>query len=658
MTIGGDAIGAAAIGAGAAQSGPAPVSGRAVAPLALHLVARVIGAVAAPLRLILTNPTGRAVAPLALRAAVAGRAVAPLQFTLLPDGIQTPGAAPWRVVVRVGGVDVSHRITGRVVIDAAEDAARLADVSYRPLAGVLELPALIGAVVEIDVVLGDAPPIRRFTGVVDSPEFAPETGVVTLHCTDNLQARLDALGAEAIAALLPDACYSPAVFDPARTGWARAQDLLSTVCASLDADAHGVLRVTPWAVGAPTRTLTPASYLDGSLRPRFAEFTRMAPRVEIDVTYRYPRLKLRAVELGWQYGWTEAFAGRNGLRHLSSEMVRAALESSGWEVAQLRFDRYPSGWQREGAGIHGGYAWYDPVLCRGFSGLALRRYVQWVDERYTIVVHNPYPPAAEQPGALRASLQIMVEREAVGEWERGPAQRADAAAVLDYLPAPAPAAAFDVPVPQAAGETWLDVTDGESDGRAALQAAAQALTARAVRQIQSTLRASSVEFDIPFDPLVDLPRVLAITTDAVSAVGKVRRCRETFDHDAGTAITHVDIAVSPMQTAPGDALVWPDAPDSAVPLTPGEVSSRCGNYLGSVAGAAQISPEMVGFFTNAQPAVHPDAVFDASGAAYPEHFTLDLPEIAPPHRELRGVSIPAVEVAAGCPGGTMTMEVL
>lgn len=671
--IGADSISAQAIAAPSAGGAAQPAASRAVAPLALTAAAQFSGRAdaplalvqaesfsgraGAPLRLSQSPRAGRAVAGLSLRASVGDRARAALHLVLLPDGLQTPGELAWGLVVRLGGADISSRITGEVVIEASEGSARLADVAYRPAPGALDLPALIGARVEIDAVLGSAPPLRRFTGVVDSPEFDPDTGLVTLRCTDNLQARLDALDNAEIDALLGNACDSPAVFDDARTGWARAQDLVSTMCASLDADAYGALRVTPWAVGAPARTLTPAHYLDGSLRTRFAEFTRLPPRVEIDISYRFPRLKTRAVELAWQYGWSEGYANINGLRRLSSEMVREALESSGWEIATLRFDRYPHGWRRPPGGEANAYQWYDPALCRGFSGLARRRYVQQIEERYRLVVTNPYPPAAALPGALRESLALAVEADTEA-WERGPVQRTDATSVLDYLPAPAPALAFAAPVPIIPGESALDLTEGESDGRTALAAAGRALVARAARQIQAALRASAVEVDIPFDPLVDLPQVLTVQTPTVQATGKVRRFRERFDHDAGTAITQVELAVSPMATAAAGDLAWPAAPDSTQPLSPEELSSRCGNYLGSVSGAAELDEAMVGFFTNAQPSSHPDAVFDSEAPAYPEHFTVELPEIAERHRALMVSAAPALEISAGCPGGTMTLEVL
>lgn len=653
MSIGHAAISSFAISAAEASGGAAPAT-RARAPL--RLTAQITGGVRAPLRLTAAHRAGRARAPLQLRAGASGRAAVALRLVALPAGIQLPGSAGWRLIARVGGVDVSSRLRGVATIEAVEGAARLADVAFRPAPGALDLPGLIGATVELDAQLGSAPPLRRFSGVVDTPEYDPATGTVTLRCTDNLQARIDALPAAALAALLAGARHSAIVFDDTRAGYERAQDLLSTLCASMDADAHGALRVTPWAVGAPARTLAAAHYIDGTLRTRFAEFTRLPPRVEIELQYKFPRLKIRGVEVAWQYGWSETFAAENGLRRLSAEVVAQALESTGCDVAALHFDRYPAGWNRpEGGSGQLAWVWYDPALCRGFRGLALRRYVQDVTERYRVVVLNPYAPAQAQPGPLRDTLSVSVAVD-TSAWERE--ATTDPAAALDYLPAAEPALPWEVPPPAAAGETWLDITDRPEDGRAAFGGAAAVLVARAQRQIQSALRAGAVEFDVPLDPTVDVTQTLAFAAAGVAAAGKVRRWREAYDNDAGTAITTVELAISPAPPAPAGALTMPAPPDTVVTPAPAELSATCGNYLGSVAGAPAINAGMVGFFTNAAPSLRSGAVFDPAAEAYPEHFTVELPAVGDDSRAPRESAELAVTVSAGSPGGNMTLEVL
>lgn len=61
-------------------------------------------------------------------------------------------AAIWRVVVTIGGADVSSQVVGDVMIDATEGAARIAELSLRPVAGtVVALATWTGKAVTIDV---------------------------------------------------------------------------------------------------------------------------------------------------------------------------------------------------------------------------------------------------------------------------------------------------------------------------------------------------------------------------------------------------------------------------------------------------------------------------------------------------------------------------
>ncbi|THF60901.1 hypothetical protein E6O51_11765 [Pseudothauera rhizosphaerae] len=605
-----------------------------------------------PLALSLAFPSGRARIPLRLRLGGAGRAQAVLRLVILPPAIALPHAsATWALAVTLAGEDISGRITGPAAISAAEGAARLADVSYRPEPGPLDLLALVGRPVIIDAVLLGVP-VRRFTGVVDAPSIDPDTGVVTLHCTDNLQAHIDDMDVAEIDALTAGAAWSDQVFDPALTGWERADARMSTLTASISLDAYGVPRVVPWAAGAATRTLTRAHYLDGSLRPTFAALTSMPPRVEIDIRYRYPRLKVRGVELAWEYGWGEIYAREHGLRHLPSDAVIDALTGSGWTVGDITFHRYPTGWQRLPGG--GAYVLYDPALCRGFRGRAHRRYAQQVEEHYRVVVRNPFAPAAVQlAGPLSESFALQVDAE-IDDWLSGPPPASNAAQLLSYLPLPAPTDRYTVPVPAGAGESWLDVTDRDEDGRDALATAAAVLVARAVRRIQESLRASEVEFDMPADPTIDLTSVLAIETGAVTALGRVRRWREVYDHDTGTAVTTVALAVAPVGYMPQEAFALDQAPPGNPEIRVSALSGACGNHVGSVAGAPELSAEQIGFFTNARSGPE----FDPEAPSYPEHFTVELPEVDPAHTELLEAAVVEQEIYAGSPGGFLVLEVV
>lgn len=634
MSIGAWAIAAPAISGAAGAIEPTPPP-RAVSPL----------------RLTLRAPTGRAAAPLRLRATSSGRAAAQLRLAALPASVSDPAASStWSLTVLLGGIDISARLTGPLVIEAEEDGARLADIQYRPLPGPVDPLTLIGVPVTVDVIVLGAQ-VRRFTGVVDTPELADETGVVTLRCTDNLQAVLDSMTTDQVDALTSGAVWSEAVLGEGLAGYERATARMSTLCASLSLDAFGAARVTPWAVsGAAVRTITRGHFLDGTMRPVFARLTALAPYIDIELSYRYPRLKVRAVDLAWEYGWGENYAWSHGLHRLPSDMVVEALDSAGWDVRSLVFDRYPVGWHQVGSGFRR----YAPELCRGFRGLATARYVQQVEERYRIRVTNPFIPASGPlSGPLIDTFALSVDTD-TDKWEDGPPASTTATSVLDYLPPSRWIDPYDVPEPTQPGETWLDLTDGDADGRAALRDAAQTLAARAVRRIQDSLRASGAEFTVPVDVACDLGQIWTVDTPTVRATGIVRSWRDEYDHDAGTATTAVSLAVSLVPvTPPGTFDLAQAAPDNT-PLQAADLSAACGNWLGSVGGAAEIDGEtMIGFFTNAT--MGPD--FSRDAPVYPEHFTVEMPAIEGVTADLLEAPETLQTVSAGSAGGYMTLEV-
>ncbi len=577
---------------------------------------------------------------------------APLRLSLLPD---VPQHGTFVMHIEIDGVDVSERITGIVRIQAQEGAARIATLSFVPRPGPIDLARFMGLAVTIDVGYAGAPLVRRFTGMVEEPVFDPDGGVLSLVCTDGLQAKIDAMGEDAIRSLIPGAQVSHVVMDEGRSGWDRAQDLVVTTVGVIDADANGAPRWTPWAVpvDAVTRSYGKNNYLDGTLRVEMSQFSRMPPRVVIDMSYRYPRLKVRGVRAQWAYPWGTSFSGVNGLRYLSADTVLQAIESTGAGIEALVFERYAEGWQPLPGG---GYIWYDPALVSGFDGLVSRRYVQWINEHYRITIENPYAPAAAQAGAFHEQASLAVEFD-VAEWERGARQHAEnRAALLDYLPTSEPEVVPHVPPPTGPGERYHDVTDGDRDGRGALEGAIAVLVGRAQRRIQEGLRASTVTFSVPFDPLVDIPDIVAIDAENVRAFGKVRALTDTFDVDAATADTEIAIAVCPVPGADADVLAVVPAPVWSIPIAPQELLTTPGSWLGSAQGSTDLDPGMVGFFTNAAPSAHPDSVYDANAPVYPEHFTIELPEIADMHREMFDTDAVELVLSAGSPGGDIELE--
>ena len=143
-------------------------------------------------------------------------------------------AGIWSAIVTIGGADWSARVLGDIRIDAEEGAARVADLSVRPLIETeFTIADWVGTAVLIDIAdmsTGSPASVSRlFTGVIDTPDLDLKSGIVSLRCTDDLQNVVDGMTVEAIDAAIPGGYASPVVFDPAARGWAHSQDRKSVV---------------------------------------------------------------------------------------------------------------------------------------------------------------------------------------------------------------------------------------------------------------------------------------------------------------------------------------------------------------------------------------------------------------------------------------------
>jgi hypothetical protein len=202
----------------------------AVADLGIGLYAG--GGPSAPLQVAASFGAGEAIAALAIDGYRAAKAAADLEARLYGAPSPTAASQTWTVAVTLGGVPISH-ITGTIEVEAEEGAARIARVS------VLGPPDrdVVGAEVRIEVSAASGSG-RIFTGVLNEPEYDPNTRLTTYHCTDRLKETLNAATQAQIAAAIP-AYWSADLFDATASGWQHAQDRLSTIAASYELDGAG-----------------------------------------------------------------------------------------------------------------------------------------------------------------------------------------------------------------------------------------------------------------------------------------------------------------------------------------------------------------------------------------------------------------------------------
>jgi len=473
-------------------------------------------------------------------------------------------AAVWRLIVKVGGIDVTDSVLGQVTIEAEENAARVADFALHiPTGTVVTVTEWVGASVAIWLAADsgglpvNAMPV--FTGLVDTPTLKPGSGVIGLRCTDNRQGIISAMPRDAVADLI-DGYYSPAVFDNGASSLVLAGDLLSTMPLALDVGPTGSLRVTDWAAKVtPDFSLTDDDILDESVDFDPADRAGMVNRVTINFGYRFPRQRTEGYEIGYDrialdmtsFGyWVKA-----GGHFLQRAAVERAIESAGAAIVSITWIELPT----HAVKLPGtdGYWLPNPAIhnlyCLGFGAVVSFDFNQEQQENFVLTVENEASIgllgviASQMSGALEGVWDDPTAAEhAVLLWKKK----------ISAIP-PRSTALLSVGTISA---TDAELTE-ESD-RAAANAAMETLVAIAKTRIAAAHRRHSVSASVPASPLIDLDKTISIDAQGVTAKGKARRVVHRFDPDSGSAITDFTLAISAIAgvgyTHPDDEPAAPD----------------------------------------------------------------------------------------------------
>lgn len=531
-------------------------------PAARLVVARVAlsGQPSARLRLVRVIPLGQPAARLVVaRAALLGQPAARLRVARY--GLGQPAARLavsrydpadpiyWRVAVRLGGLDISTQLVGEISVEAEEGAARTASLSLRPPAGVIAPLDYVGLRLEIDHIGiwgGSASVARRlFTGKVDTPSFRPAESLLALACTDDLQNLVAAQSKPAIDALTGGR-YSLAVQGEIDDGWAYAQALMSTVSASLDASAHGALRVTLWQTGAPDKTFDASRLLYGESSVQYPQRSTLVNEVRAVFEYRFPRLRVRYGSIG--FSATRAEMAASGFQYPTASEVLGAAGGSGWTVTQAVFYPAPAAIPY---GPDGGFVYPDPNGIDMAAMSLVQRHHQTITETYALTLKST--ASVSLSGTLAADLRGALEsRFDGGAWE---------SAVDRY------------PIIPFGGE--MDYAPDAP--RSAANMAIQTLLDQGRTKILASHRSARVGNAVPCDPSLDLTQRVRIEHAGLVAEGKIARLVHRLDLGSGRAVTEFQIACFGLG---GTGL---DTPDDLEPPEPPPASEGSKSWLAQVA---------------------------------------------------------------------------
>lgn len=460
-------------------------------------------------------------------------------------------SAAWCCVVEIDGVDRSGDLTGEVVVEAEESAARVADLALHIPAGTVVAPTdWVGRQVRIlfaalvDGVPVDAVPI--FSGTVDLPALTPRSGLLRLRCTDNRQGVISSLTPAQVGDLIAGSRWSPVVFDAGATPWVQAGDRLSTVSAALDLDVNGVPRVTHWAANEyPDFSFGDDVVLDGSVSVDLADRGGMINFVGIEFGYRFPRLKSE----GWLVGFDTLalhqtsfpYWVRDGNNFLERAAVEAALRQAGATIVTINWIELPTtpqvipGANGAPAGVWIPNPALHDQLCLGFAAVVAFDYAQEVEETHSITVSAPR--SVESIGSVRDAMSGALE----GVYDDIKAIEQNILLFREKITTIPPGDMAPVQVGLTNSINGTLTTDSD---RAAANVAMETLVAIARVTIQAAHRRNEVRASIPCLPVLDLVHTALIDAEGVRAQGKVRRFSHRLDVDAGSAITEIALAIS------------------------------------------------------------------------------------------------------------------
>lgn len=526
----------------------------------------------------------------------------------------------WGARVLLGGVDISANLTGSLRIEREEGAATLADFVLSLDAGAVNPAAYIGKSVEVYYQhwSGSAwVEHLRFAGQVIRPQYSMQERLLSCDCSDRLQDAIEALTVAQVDTLA-GGLWSADVFESpdGRSRWDYAQERMSTQPASLQKSVNGVLQVTPWVATAPAFIFPAGSVLDQSMDWMPVELSERVNVVELELDYRFIRLRERRQSFTWRH---PDIAGdsidnsfciwRNHTTQLPDiAMVTAACNSAGYQaiVTGANWVRLPL----SGVYCDPPYGWSNvfPDLLFGGDWTAARRWTQPVTEQYKLRIECAASIA--QAGEVIRRDRIAAETESDREAEF------EAATFADHEPDATQDALGD----------W--VVDLREDARLAAAVAVGVSIARV--QVLAAHRENRLTMQLPTaDTLgVRLEHTLrvedVIAGQAVRCQAKLATLIDEWNFDTGEAVTTLALAVS----QGGGSIDDPVLPPAKPPSTP----------AGTVPTTIVLPSQILGLSTSlpyddALPGFSGNFDWQSSTALADYRFDVVAPEIPADHQD-------------------------
>lgn len=529
----------------------------------------------------------------------------------------------WTLRLMVGGINLTPMLTGTVTVDREEGAAGIAGFDLFIAPGVAVVPPdWKGRAVSIDYIStsqGETAEARKFTGQISRADWNPVNRILTCECSDQLQQRVEGMTIAAIDALVGGR-WSEDLFEPVegRSHWDYARERMSTRTASLDCSAYGDLRVTSWYATAPHFVFGPGTTLYQQIDLQQSDLEATTNRVEIEFSYRYPRLW----QLNEGYSWTHVNAGggQSGFCNWrvwatelpDTDMIASAVSGSGQQLlGGVGGYKLPLSMANPCGDGQGWVNTFDNLwLSASFTGA--RRWVQSVTESYKLVLSTAAGESELTRIVQRAGYTVSIERDQAESWGSDPIR--------------------------GGGTGSQDLSD---EGRRSNAIATALRIGQAM--IVGAHRETTLSWDVPTSMAmgIDLWHTLEIADQGVHAVGKCRRIVHQFDLGSGEAITSLSISIM-RGGGVSDALAVPAQPDTSLP----PFTSSAQLLLGTQLGGRQVDPYTgfpIGPYDDDRPGFsgNYDTNDNMPAEFYPRRFDINAREIGAEYRDERTASVEA-----------------
>lgn len=564
----------------------------------------------------------------------------------------------WSASVVVNGVDISSRLVDRMSIQAAEESARVAAFSM-VVASSVELAGLESAPVTVDLTvfsITGAATYRRFTGVVETVDFAPESRIATLHCRDGYQERIKACSSsaavESMFSGLHTACLPLLKWDDAKPDApAYFSGLLATVPGSVFIDGAGLWRAFSWDIGPAETTFSPADIFDDTLRLSGADRSGLPAAIEATLTLRVARLHNVDLAVSWE-GVSYNLVGL-GLGSWTSKtsILNALAGLDGWLVKGAPAMTSPLGSYvvQNGSGGQFPMIIQSPeLMCLAFSATLYHRWYQEVDYVFTSTID--VGGSSDRDTSIAHTM--ATDFDAAG-WETVPSRSVDVSVYAANPPTgntPTQTGYEALPGPWPPLNGALDYCPDISTDD--IQAAARFVVSKAIRLAAQGRRQRRVEFARPLDPRLDISAVLAVNYPMMQAHGQLAEFTDDLDFDGGSAVTSLTL------TCPvGDSTVTSvgtvaiDAP-SAADVAHSPAAPILGNWTGSAnTMTVELDDSKIqGLLWNLAPTA---AQYDATKPMYTQQFRIVMPAIPVALRDPTTIN-QTITAAFSLAGGSLT----